>query len=470
MLSTHDHGRRRSGRVAGLAAVICFVMAIAASCTTVVKGTATYGTGMKSDAAPSTLKITDSDGGKIDQLAANSLDDIMSFWKDHFSQDFGKTMKPLAGGIYSYTPNQVKQVPCVGNAKGAAGNAFYCPSGDLVAYDRVFLGSLAKQYGSFLVTLVFAHEFGHAIQARIGEPSNKTIVVETQADCFAGVFVKQATKGTPHFKISATDLGSVLAGYLLFSDAPGGSSSGNNSHGSGFDRITAFQDGFDNGAKACTSQFNNQRVFTEIPYQSANDQAQKGNQPYSNTAPGADKEFNAFFKVLVQSSGKSWNDLSVQSTDGGSTTCGGTKQMDQVFYCKKDKTVYYADKAVTKQAYDKYGDFAVYELLGIPFAEAALDALGSKAKAADRLRQAICLTGAFAGDAFRRTVAGKGTLGGSTLSAGDLDEAIAVLLGIGSKNVVLNTDGLTPFNRVGAFGKGALEAIKSAPQAATCIA
>lgn len=392
----------------------------------------------------------------------------MSFWKDHFSQDFGKTMKPLAGGIYSYTPNQSKQVPCVGNAKGAAGNAFYCPSGDLVAYDRDFLGSLAKQYGSFLVTLVFAHEFGHAIQARIGEPSNKTIVVETQADCFAGVFVKQATKGTPHFKITSKDLDSVLAGYLLFRDAPGGTSSGSGSHGSGFDRISAFQDGFNGGAKTCTSQFNNQRVFTEIPYQSANDQAQKGNQPYGDTAAGANKEFNAFFKVLLQPSGKSWKDLSVQSTDNKSSTCNGQKQSDQVFYCQKDKTIYYADKSVTKQAYDKYGDFAVYELLGIPFAEAALDDLGTKAKGAERLSQAICLTGAFAGDAFRRTVAGKGTLGGSTLSAGDLDEAIALLLGIGSKNVVINTDGLTAFDRVEAFGKGVLAAIKSAPQASTC--
>ncbi|MEO6956081.1 MAG: neutral zinc metallopeptidase [Antricoccus sp.] len=396
MLSTHDHGRRRPGRVAGLAAVICFVMAIAASCTTVIQGTATYGTGMKSDAPPSTLKITDSDGGKIDQLAANSLDDIMSFWKDQFGQDFGKTMKPLAGGIYSYTSDQSKQVPCVGNAKEAAGNAFYCPSGDLVAYDRDFLGSLAKQYGSFLVTLVFAHEFGHAIQARVGEPSNKTIVVETQADCFAGVFVKQATKGTPHFKITSKELDSVLAGYLLFSDAPGGTSAGSNSHGSGFDRISAFQDGFSGGAKTCTSQFNNQRVFTEIPYQSANDQAQKGNQPYGDTAPGANKEFNAFFKVLLQPSGKSWKDLSVQSTDNGSPACNSKKQSDQVFYCQKDMTVYYADKSVTKQAYDKYGDFAVYELLGIPFAEAALDNLGTKAQGAERLSQAICLTGAFA--------------------------------------------------------------------------
>lgn len=468
MRTIEHYGHRRPGRIASLTLLLCLVVGLTASCTTAIGGKATYGNGINSDAPPSKLTITDSGGGKIDQLAANSLDDIMSYWKDHFQQDFGKSMKPLSGGIYSYTPDQSKQVPCVGDAKDAADNAFYCPSGDLVAYDRDFLSSLAKQYGDFLVTLVFAHEFGHAIQARIGEPSNKTIVVETQADCFAGVFIKATTQGTPHFKINSKDLDSVLAGYLLFSDAPGGSSSGNDSHGSGFDRITAFQDGFSGGAKACTSQFNNQRVYTEIPYQTANDQAQKGNQPYSDTVPGANEEFNAFFDLLLKSSGKSWKELSLKSTDGASNTCDGTKQDDQVFYCKKDKTVYYADQSITKQAYDKYGDFAVYELLSIPFAEAALDSLGSKAKGSDRLTEAICLTGAFAGDAFRRTVAGGGTLGGNSLSAGDLDEAIAVLLGIGSTNTVINTEGLTSFNRVAAFGKGALAAIKAAPTAKTC--
>ena len=70
--------------------------------------------------------------------------------------------------------------------------------------------------------MVLAHEWGHAIQKRTSLPSDHTIVVETQADCYAGAFTAWALHGNaPHFQITRPDLDRALSGFLLFSDPVG---------------------------------------------------------------------------------------------------------------------------------------------------------------------------------------------------------------------------------------------------------
>jgi hypothetical protein len=52
------------------------------------------------------------------------------------------------------------------------------------------------------------------------------------------------------FKVAAADLDTALAGILDLTDTPGTSNIDPNAHGSGFDRVGAFQDGFGNGLDA----------------------------------------------------------------------------------------------------------------------------------------------------------------------------------------------------------------------------
>jgi predicted metalloprotease len=73
-----------------------------------------------------------------------------------------------------------------------AGNAFYCPSSDLIAWDNVNLvPGLYDEFGAFTLGIVFAHEFAHAVQRRSGT-LDASIRSELQADCFAGAWARSA--------------------------------------------------------------------------------------------------------------------------------------------------------------------------------------------------------------------------------------------------------------------------------------
>src|SRR5947209_19273941 len=77
-------------------------------------------------------------------------------------------------------------------------------------------------------------------------------MLEQQADCFAGAWTADVAKGNDaHFKVNLNDLDTSIAGYIALADAPGTSARDPQAHGSGFDRVNAFQDGIDNGAAKC---------------------------------------------------------------------------------------------------------------------------------------------------------------------------------------------------------------------------
>ena len=74
----------------------------------------------------------------------------------------------------------------------------------------------------------------------------ETIVREQHADCFAGAWTAWVADGqSEHTQIRAPELDEVLRGYLLLRDPVGTSINTEAAHGSYFDRISAFQEGFD---------------------------------------------------------------------------------------------------------------------------------------------------------------------------------------------------------------------------------
>lgn len=443
--------RRRTG---GMLALLLAILVVAA-CTRTVSGVATLAEGgVKKDAPPSDLTIENGDGSEIDQLVANSMDDVMTYWEGVFEKTFGEEMQPLQGGIWAYEPGHNEALPCVpaNQVEIVENNAFYCPSEDAIAYDRAFLGQLADEFGEFIVPLVFAHEFGHAIQDRVGDPGSKTISWEGQADCYAGVFTKQATDGTTHFKATSEDLDSVLTGYLMLRSQPGGSPDDPNAHGSAFDRVAAFQEGFNDGPDHCYTAFDDDRVYTQIPYLTANDKANAGNLPYDQTLQTIPTEMNTVGETVV---GSSWEQVDASGFDGSSAKCDGDPQDELVFYCPDDKTVHYAEKGLISQAYDKFGDFAAMTLISMGYADAILDAEGAKTDGKDAFEAQLCFVGAYSGGAFEASATGEQSpLGGLQLSAGDLDEAVMVLIALGEDNAILDTHGLDAFDRIDVFREG----------------
>jgi hypothetical protein len=119
-----------------------------------------------------------------------------------------------------------------------------------VAWDAEgLLADLLSRFGDFVIPVVVAHEWGHAVQGRSNFAA-RTVTKELQADCFAGAWSKHA-QDDKVFDVSSADLGKALAGILELRDSPGTSNVDPSAHGSGFGRVSAFQDGFDNGLTKC---------------------------------------------------------------------------------------------------------------------------------------------------------------------------------------------------------------------------
>ena len=64
--------------------------------------------------------------------------DIEEFWTVSMPEVYGKQFEGLAAGYHPYSPDSPP--PACGNSpstyKEMAGNAFYCPSGDFIAFEQ----------------------------------------------------------------------------------------------------------------------------------------------------------------------------------------------------------------------------------------------------------------------------------------------------------------------------------------------
>jgi hypothetical protein len=160
------------------------------------------------------------------------------------------------GTLASYDSTSESSPPLCGQETYGLSNAFYCYRDDLLAWDRgSFVPGDRKYFGDIAVAGLLAHEFGHAVQRRANlvSGSTPTIVKEQQADCFAGVYLRWVAEGhSSRFVMNTTDgLDHVLAGGIYGRDPIDEPVDSDEAHGTALDRITAFQEGFDNGVATC---------------------------------------------------------------------------------------------------------------------------------------------------------------------------------------------------------------------------
>ena len=106
---------------------------------------------------------------------------IDRYWQRHFPELTGRRYdSPQVAGPYTGTSG-----PACGGQPSVPGNAYYCPSGDFLAWDEDLMRAGYDRIGDAWVYLIIAHEWGHAIQARLRR-GQVSVAAELQADCLAG--------------------------------------------------------------------------------------------------------------------------------------------------------------------------------------------------------------------------------------------------------------------------------------------
>ena len=397
--------------------------------------------------------------GEANKVVRDAVTDVERYWSAAYpALSGGKPFEPVSGGYHPYT-EQDPPPQCGPERWQYQPNAFYCSAGDFIAWDaQTLIPQLAADYGTLLVAVVVAHEYGHAVQLRLGLAEQATIVLEQQADCFAGSWIADVTAG--HSKAfappRAEQLDSTVAGLLSLRDQPGVSAQAPQAHGNAFDRVRALQEGVEQGPARCAAYRAGNLPVTEIPFSSADEAASGGDLPYGQAvtelAGDAQEYWRRAYPQLA--GGAAWKPLKVVPYDpADAPDCEdrqppGTQPTGAAFYCPSGDFVAFDNRELGPQLYRHIGDNAVGMLLGDLFARAAQTRRGQSADGRAGQLTVDCLAGSWGNDLLHR-----GAGDGLRLSPGDLDEAVAALLVFGRAG---GSGEASAFDRIGAFRNGVL--------------
>lgn len=430
-------------------------------CAVVVVGQASPAQPPVSDVGGGELTVVGATDEPVDVLARNALADLEVYWDEQLPEVFGTQWSPLEGGYFSVDPGNVDPaaypdgIGCGSDPAEVEDNAFYCldpsaPNSDAISYDRTFLAELGEEFGRFIPALVMAHEFGHAVQARVGSPP-ASILAETQADCLAGTWTRWVADGeAEHSTLRTPELDELLRGYLLLRDPVGTDLNADQAHGSYFDRVSAFQEGFDGGAEVCRDNFGLDRVLTQDEF-APGEQFTGGNASYpdlldivARSLPEAfgaafDEEFGAAFDAPV-----------IEPFESTAPGCASDPDLDLV-YCPDDGVVGFDATGLAPDAYE-LGDFALATAIALPYGLAVRDQLGLSTDDDAAVRSSVCLAGWYAFQVYdARTSVG--------ISPGDVDESVQFLLTFGDDPSVVPAVGLSGFQLVDLFRNGFVEGL-----------
>jgi len=404
-----------------VAVVVAAVPALlAGACSRVVPG----------DARPATVPATAAiaaapPAGSASGVATATTAALQEFWREEFPAAFGREWSDITTFAAVATDDpRATPPPCINRAADLADQAFYCPAADAVAWDADGLMPLLHdRFGPAGVVVVLAHEVGHAVQSRLGVDEAQqrnpqrypTILLEAMADCYAGVAIAhlldEPVAGLP---LGPAERDEAMRALVGFRDPLGVAPGDHSAHGNAFDRVSAFQDGYRDGAARCADMTVDNRTFTQRRFGSEADLARGGNLPMRELLAFVEDDAGTWFTGLAP--GRDAPRLSA----GGACPADRLAPQGPVAYCPDDGDVA-VDFAALEDVHSDIGDFGAATLVAGRYGVALLDAVGAAPVGRPAGAGATCLAGAYTGrlldapDGFR-------------LSPGDLDEAVQVLL------------------------------------------
>jgi predicted metalloprotease len=415
-----------------------------------------------------------------DSYLAAAVADIQAWWSAEFPRLYGEPFTPLEGGIFAAYPERTAPIPGCGVSNTSYQEvsdygAFYCPNGDFMAYDDGELGviyDLADTFSPSVVAVVMAHEFGHAIQARTGiiERDIPTIYTEQQADCFSGAWAGRVWKGeVVGLTFNDSDLRTGLIALVAVRDPIGPSEFEPGGHGSAFDRIGAFQEGFNGGIDSCVGLVDKPLPLLPNEFTDGSDALNDGDAQFGwETQDIMDllgRDLAVYWPAQLTPNGSTMPTITLRRVaDPASDHCGDPATMATfgAVYCATTNEVLF-DEGLGRVLYDDFGDFAVGYVVGLAFAEAAQTALGSTLQGEGRALASDCLVGAWIGTripGFERaaTESQAPTGGALTVSPGDLDEAVQTALVVGDPGLGDDLEG-SAFEKIAAMRRGVISGI-----------
>jgi predicted metalloprotease len=311
---------------------------------------------------------------------------------------------------------------------------------------------------------VLAHEYGHAValSAKLTKRRRTpTLVAEQQADCLAGVYLRWVAQGdSPRFSLSTADgLNTVLATMLVLRDPlmHANATIGDNEHGSAFERISAFQFGFTDGAAACAG------INAKELHERRGDLPVKLQQNETGEWPVSKESVHVIVDAMTTVFAPA-DPPQIAFGANGASACGHARPSPPASYCPDTNTITVDLPALRKMGTptedDKLvtlsGDNTAYSVLASRYMLAVQAQQGGlvldNAQAA--LRTA-CLTGVATTKLSQGVTNPDGR--GVTLTAGDLDEAVSGLLTNGLAASDVNGESVPAgFSRIDAYRTGVL--------------
>jgi predicted metalloprotease len=424
------------------------------------------------------------DDPTYDEVLEFAVADLPTFWAREMPRVFGEPyddvadVVPFDSGIIE--GGEVSECT-VGVPYEQMPDALYCPGDDVIAYDdEEFFPDLYDDLGFFVPALVLAHEWGHAIQVRTLTDQQVTttdaVLIETQVDCYTGSWMGDVAQRDASVRLDDQDLDTSVAGLLEFRDPVGlVDPMGEDAHGNAFDRVGAFQEGYDGGVERCADWLADPPPITEGLFTDPEEIARGGDLPYEETLDVATIALDLYWSSAIDGFEPPAGPVSYDPDATRLAPCPSLDldpgqpdaYRDRVYSCPDDNTVY-VDEALTRDVHDRIGDFAVAILVSNAWASAVQEHLGLGDGPTATALQADCLSGSWTGSlpvvqADETVVAARGGAlefdydDRSRLSPGNLDEVVEAFLILDDPSTTQGARDATTLDRIAAFRTGFLE-------------